>query len=316
MTAESSRQSKTGLTNEALKLAMAANPDGVVRSLAKAVSSAIGSASIQSAVQRVDELGIDRMIVAAMGNDLATHRLGVDLDLARRLQEGRPMVTPQGFLRLASLLDLIRIKETAIPWIQSVGLLLDLREARNVTLSMLQEVGGDLDLEGAMDVVLPRLQKVGGYLNLLNARGALSAFHKVRMDMLLSRTTGMAVFAPQGVGGSMHLDRTMNVYLSALQVVGGNLDLRWAVDVSLPALQEVGGSLHLHAATNVTLPVLKKVGKRLDLKEARDISLPTLQKVGGRLDRTEATNVAFPMLQKVDGQTFVQDPHGSSIPTV
>ncbi len=116
-----SRRPKPRLTTNALKLALTVNPDKVVRILAKAISGARTLDSIQAAVNRVDDLGLDRMIVAAVGTELAAHRLGVDMDLAERIRKGKPKVTIQWLLHLDGDWDLRNVEGKTLPWVQSVG---------------------------------------------------------------------------------------------------------------------------------------------------------------------------------------------------
>jgi len=157
----SSRRPKPRLTTNALKLALTVNPDKVVRILAKAISGARTSGSIRAAVQRVDDLGLDRMIVAAVGNKLAAHRLCVDMDLAERIRKGKPTVTIQGLLHLDGDWDLRGVEGKTLPWVQSVGGWLKLTDTKDVTLPALRNPVC-IAYGGAKNVSIPGVQRSDG----------------------------------------------------------------------------------------------------------------------------------------------------------
>lgn len=191
------------LTLDALRLMMPVKPDWVVRQLANAIEAATTKASVQAAVRRVKNFGIEPMIVAAVGSPRVARALAVDLYLATSLQDGEPTVTQQGLLCLGGSLRLGDIKAMVIPWVQEVGGDLYLENAENVFMDELRVVRGDIHLANTENVYLRALQTAGGSIDLRGAENVL---------------------LPQlwDISEKLYLANAVNVPLPALQTVNGN----------------------------------------------------------------------------------------------
>lgn len=141
------------------RLLTAANPAVAIEQLARRVDLARSPITLQAYLDVIEDLRIERMLVAVSGTSSTARRLGVDSALADRLCRANPEVISETRLILRGDLDLRGLSEVTIPWVQQLEGCLFADRTRGLSLPSLESVGS-LFAVGSKELSLPNLRKV------------------------------------------------------------------------------------------------------------------------------------------------------------
>jgi hypothetical protein len=153
------------LSPEALTLLSVMDPKTVADGILKDFKAGRTDAQIREVMARVDQSGIDRMVIAALGTDRIAELLGVDQKLAECLRKAKPEMEPSGLLILRATVEFIAVTHPSrknfpksFPYIRKVEGHLDFRFAEGVSFPNLEEVRGNVLCYFARSISFPSLR--------------------------------------------------------------------------------------------------------------------------------------------------------------
>ena len=253
-------KSSPHLTLAAAKIALALNPDGLVKTLADGLFDlyvdGLGSckrvsdgplidddslASIAETVGMIDDLGIPKLAFSrSYLLPGLVDILGVEPRLWDRFHQSSTHIDYECRLIVDGNLDL--------------------RGLDNISVPDLAEVRGSLNLAGAIGIDLPALRTIGG---------CIQAHHSQHVSMPVLTS----------VRGHLWAERSVGLAVPALVTIKGDFNLEGARGVNAPNLGEVG-DLMADNTGGLSLPSLRTIGEGLSICDTRDLALPALERVG------------------------------------